>query len=103
MKRILILVAISITLTAALSAVTTSFYEESGIRDFENGRFDGITVSENGEISLAPQLQVLLDRSDLFVWSLARGRGGELYAASGVRGRIWRIAQDGSASLFTSL
>jgi outer membrane protein assembly factor BamB len=103
MKRILLIPAIIICLAAALSAVSTSFYEESGIRDFETGRFDGISVSENGELSLAPETQVLLDKSDLFVWAIARGRGGELYAATGVRGRIWRIGQDGNTSLFTSL
>ncbi len=103
MKRRIIISAFILTIAAALGAVTTSFYEESGIRDFESGRFDGISVSENGELSLAPQMQVLLDKSDLFVWSLARGRGGELYAASGVRGRIWRIGQDGTVNLFASL
>ncbi|GMV97620.1 MAG: hypothetical protein AMXMBFR83_19770, partial [Phycisphaerae bacterium] len=30
-----------------------------------------------------------------YVWSLARGKDGEVYAATGVEGQIWRIDEDG--------
>jgi len=103
MKRPLFACTLCIIFGYALFAVTTSYYEESGIRDFESGQFEGIAIDDNGELSLAPETRTLLDKEELFVWDLARGKNGEVFASTGVKGNIWRVAPDGRESLLAGL
>jgi sugar lactone lactonase YvrE len=103
MKRSLFALAFCIIFCFAILAVTTSYYEESGVRDFESGAFDGVSIDDNGELYLAPEMRILLDKEDAFVWDLARAQNGDIWASTGVKGNIWRIPSGGEASLFANV
>ena len=88
MKRSILVLTLCTIFCFALLAVTTSYYEESGVRDFESGQFDGVSIDDNGELYLAPETRVLLDKEEAFVWDLARGRNGDIWASTGIKGNI---------------
>jgi len=101
MKKIPLFIGSFLLLSALpLQAVTTSFYNNSTIQHFQYGKLDRIMISENGELSLAPEAKTILDKGDLFVWDIVRTADGTIYAATGVRGKIYRITPDGEAALF---
>ena len=103
MKRSLFTLVFCIIFCFALLAVTTSYYEESGVRDFENGQFDGVSIDDNGELYLAPETSSLLDKGDLFVWDIARGKNGDILASTGVQGNIWRVTAGGKETLVANV
>ncbi|MGO9258505.1 MAG: hypothetical protein ACLQU1_19635 [Bryobacteraceae bacterium] len=70
--------------------------------DFLRGRFDGVSLSREGRLSLAPKVDTVFTSDQPVIWSLAQGPGGVLYAATGHRGRVYRIDASGSSSLLYS-
>jgi len=86
-----------------LFAVTTSYYEEAGVRDFEGGLFEGIAIDDNGELCLAPETRAIFEKDEQFIWDLARAKNGDLIASSGSKGNLWRVAADGKQTLIASL
>lgn len=91
MKKILIILLV--TAAATLGAVNTAFYNDDSIRDFERGRLNGVSINEKGQLYLAPTMKSILDKKDLFIWKLAADTAGNIFAASGNKGRIYKISK----------
>ena len=100
MKKTVITAVLLILAVCALQAVTTSFYKDDTIREFQYGKLDRIMISENGELSIAPEAKTILDKGNLFVWDIIRAKDGNVYAATGIKGKIYRISATGKAKLF---
>jgi hypothetical protein len=83
----------------ALSASSTTAWELNSYADFIRGRFDGVSLSRDGRLTLAPKLDTLFSSDQPVVWSVAQGPDGTLYAATGHRGRVYRIEASGKSSL----
>ena len=89
-------------LAAAVPAVMASgtvAWEMNSYNDFIRGRFEGISLSRDGRLSLAPKLDTVFSSDQPVVWALAQGPDGSLYAATGHRGRVYQIDRSGKASL----
>ncbi|HEY7389921.1 MAG TPA: hypothetical protein VH640_15500 [Bryobacteraceae bacterium] len=67
--------------------------------DFIRGRFDSVSLSRDGRLSLAPKMDTVFSSDQAVVWSIAAARDGSLYAATGHRGRVYRIDPSGKSSL----
>jgi hypothetical protein len=67
--------------------------------DFVRGRFEGISLSREGRLSLSPKVETLFTSDQPVIWSVAQAPDGTLYAATGHRGRVYRIGRDGKSSL----
>ncbi len=65
--------------------------------DFVKGKFDGVSLGRDGRLSLAPKLDTLFTSEQPVIWSVASGPDGALYAATGHRGRVFRIEQNGTS------
>ncbi len=95
MKRILLLAAASI---CAWSSGTTA-WELNTYADFVRGRFEGISLSRDGQLTLAPKVQTLFSSDQPVIWSVAEAPDGSLYVATGHRGRLYRVDRTGASSL----
>lgn len=82
----------------ALASGTTA-WEMNSYSDFIRGRFDGISLSREGRLSLAPNLNTVFASDQAVVWSVAQAPDGSLYAATGHHGRVYRIDRAGKAAL----
>ena len=71
----------------------------SSYGDFVRGRFEGISLSRDGRLSLAPKLDPIFTSDQPVIWSVAQASDGTLYAATGHRGRVYRIDKAGNATL----
>jgi len=67
--------------------------------DFIRGRFQGISLSREGRISLAPKFDTVFTSDQPVIWSVAEAPDGSLYAATGNRGRVYRIDKTGKSTL----
>ena len=54
----------------------------------------------DGRLSLAPKLDTFFTSEQPVIWSVASGPDGALYAATGHRGRVFRIEQNGTSKLW---
>jgi hypothetical protein len=68
--------------------------------DFIKGKFSGISLSREGRLTLAPKIDTVFTSDQPVIWSVAQGPDGVLYAATGHRGRIYRIDKAGKSTLF---
>ncbi len=93
----------SAALVAALAAYAlasgTQAWEMNSYSDFVRGRFDGISLSREGRLSLAPKLETVFTSGQPVIWSVAEAPDGTLYAGTGHRGRVYRIDRTGKSSL----
>jgi hypothetical protein len=94
-----ILAVLAVSLAPALFSSGTTAWEMNSYSDFIKGRFNGISLSREGRLSLAPKVETVFTSDQPVIWSVAQAPDGTLYAATGHRGRIYRIDRAGKASL----
>lgn len=80
-------------------ASTTFFWREDTYEAFSQGKWEGVSLSRDGELSLAPKLELVADLGELYVWSMASDAEGNLYAGTGNEGKVFRISSDGKVEL----
>jgi sugar lactone lactonase YvrE len=83
----------------ALFSSGTTAWEMNSYADFVKGHFDGISLSREGRLSLAPKVETLFSSDQPIIWSVAQAPDGTLYAATGHRGRVYRIDRSGKSTL----
>ncbi len=91
--------AIGLAMAGAISGATTATWELSSWRDFLAGRFQGVSLSRDGRLMLAPRLETVLDSDQPVIWSVVAARDGTLYAGTGHRGRVLRRPPKGAWSV----
>jgi hypothetical protein len=78
-------------------------WRQSAKPDFGAGVFTGTSVTEEGDLRLAPALHRVTGTAETYVWCLIPdGRGGS-FAGTGSHGRILRIDAYGNASTYATL
>ena len=84
---------------AGLWASGTTAWELNTYQDFVRGRFEGISLSRDGQLTLAPKVETLFSSDQPVIWSMAPAPDGGLYVATGHRGRIYHLDRSGASSL----
>jgi hypothetical protein len=92
-------VALAAMLAPVILGSGTTAWEMNSYNDFIRGRFEGVSLSRDGHLTLAPKLETIFTSDQPVVWSLAQGPDGALYAGTGHRGRVYRIDRAGKAEL----
>jgi hypothetical protein len=91
--------ALALALPPALLSSGTVTWEMNSYNDFVRGRFTGISLSREGRLSLAPKMDTVFTSDQPVIWSAAEGPDGSIYAATGHRGRVYRIDRSGNSTL----
>ena len=81
--------------TAVLFAEGTRTWEQTKYEDFQKGTAHGVAISSRGTLELAPAFKLVAATPASAVWATAVGPQGEIYAATGAPGRVYRILPDG--------
>ena len=55
----------------------------------------GVSVTDGGALTLAPELKEVFDTGQAYVWSSAVDGAGNVYLGTGQEGRIFRVGADG--------
>ena len=95
-KALLLLAVLSLPAYPSGSAA----WEMTSYADFVRGHFDGISLSRDGRLTLGPKLDTVFTSDQPVIWSVAEASDGILYAATGNRGRVYKIDRAGKSSLY---
>jgi len=84
--------------TAAFGATTTT-WEMNGYSDFLKGKLNGLSITSEGRLVLAPAVDTVHTSDQPEIWSIARAANGTLYLGTGDRGRLYSLDAQGQSSL----
>ncbi len=83
------------------AAVKTSLWEQQQRADFDAGTPKNLSLTSQGEVMLAPKIEGFTKLKETQVWALVEDSAGNLYAATGNEGKIYKISAGGdTAELF---
>ena len=99
-KLLFVLLAIAIVAPLQLTGVETSIWQVSNFKEFLKGRLTGISISQDGELGLAPQAKMLFNPDEALALSLAADGQHILYIGTGHQGKVFRVTPAGKSSLF---
>src|SRR6516165_231496 len=67
--------------------------------EIEKGDARGVSIADNGALTLAPSLTEVFDTKQAYVWSVASDPVGNIYLGTGHEGRVFKVDRDGRGSL----
>ncbi|HWY47672.1 MAG TPA: hypothetical protein VNX70_09835 [Bryobacteraceae bacterium] len=85
--------------SGSLWAATSTTWEMNTYQDFLKGRFTGVSLDQNGKLTLAPKLETVFSSGQTVIWSVAPAPDGSYYAGTGHRGRLYRVTSSGAGTL----
>lgn len=85
--------------TLLLNAQGTRLWTQSQLGEFEKGTAQGVELASDGHLTAGAVARELLTRPSGFVWSVAVGSDGTLYAGTASPASVWRVpvGKDGKA------
>ena len=97
----LLLLAPTLILSAVLKTEAGGpvIWETSSRAELLNGESHGVSVTDTGALTPAPQFTQVFDTEQAFVWSSAADSAGNVYLGTGHDGRIFRVGADGKGAL----
>jgi WD40 repeat protein len=75
------------------------FWEISKQEDIAKGDAQGVSIAENGAITLAPSFALVYDTKEAYIWSSAADAAGNIYLGTGHEGRIFKVEPSGQGRL----
>ena len=97
--RILYIAAFLLLATATSEAGSAKTWQQHTYDDFAKGESEGISITADGALILAPALADTVDLEAERIWSLARNPKGGLYVGTGDSGRLFTLDDKGQAQL----
>jgi hypothetical protein len=67
------------------------------------GEPDGVSITGNGKLIMAPAFEAQLDTEEAFVYSAVAGPDGTLYVGTGNNGKIFRLQRNGNGGEWSKL
>jgi hypothetical protein len=74
-------------------------WEISSRAELLKGEARGVSVTDTGVLTLAPNLNQLFNTDQAYVWSTAIDAAGNIYLGTGHDGKLFRVGPDGKGSL----
>src|ERR1700749_2451084 len=71
------------------------FWETSKQEDVVKGDARGVSIAENGAVTLAPAYSLVYDTKEAYIWSSTTDVAGNIYLVSGNDGKIFKETAEG--------
>jgi hypothetical protein len=81
--------------TACLNATEPARWIISEQREFLLGELDGVSITSDGKLILAPAVESLFETEEAFIYSAVVDDTGTLYLGSGNNGKIFQVSSQG--------
>jgi len=91
-------ISISFWIVSA-SAGGPVFWRVNTRAEIEKGDAKGVSIADNGALTLAPSLIEVFDTKQAYIWSAAADNAGNLYLGTGHEGRVFKVDPSGKGSL----
>ncbi|MFZ1699685.1 MAG: hypothetical protein WBO10_07500 [Pyrinomonadaceae bacterium] len=100
--RYFIVLAIFVFVLSSYAA-EPSVWTVNSRADVLKGDARGVSIDQNGTISLSPKLTEVFRTAQQYIWSSVVGANGDVYLGTGGDGKIFKVAANGSGSQFADL
>jgi hypothetical protein len=94
-----LLVFLFLSLVISVSAGGPVFWRINTRAEVEKGDARGVSIADNGSMTLAPTLVEVFDTKQAYVWSAVADDAGNIYLGAGNEGRIFKVDPSGKGSL----
>jgi hypothetical protein len=91
-------ISISFWIVSA-SAGGPVFWRVNTRAEIEKGDARGVSIADNGALTLAPALIEVFDTKQAYIWSAAADKAGNIYLGTGHEGRVYKVDPSGKGSL----
>ena len=85
-------------LTSALWAEGTQLWQQSKFDEFEKGTSNGVAISSDGRLQLAPSLKSIYTSPSTYIWQVVSDAQGTAYLGAGSPARVYRVTPDGKST-----
>jgi hypothetical protein len=75
------------------------FWRVSTRADIEKGDANGVSIADNGALTLAPAFTEVYDTKQAYVWAAVADNAGNVYLGTGHDGRVFKVDASGKGSL----
>lgn len=103
-KAVVVAAALSALISGAASpslrAASTKVWEVSEFKDFAPGKFENLSLTYEGRLTLGPSLEAVYSSDQPVIWDTAVAPDGSIYVATGHQGHVYRIDSKGESRLF---
>lgn len=93
-----------VVLTALVTTLVTTdasaprVWKTTTLADLAKGEAENLSIDASGRLMLGPLVTRTYEGTDPFIWCLASGPDGSLYAGGGNEGKVFRIDREGQAA-----
>src|SRR5271166_1241770 len=98
-RRYLLAMLVLAGLCASLQAAKVKVWHQHSSSDYDKAHFSNSVISNEGTLRLARQLRPLASLDATHVWDLLEDTDGNLIAATGDEGKIYKITPEGMISV----
>jgi hypothetical protein len=103
MKKYLLFAVLFILFSNTIKASEPAIWSVNSRADVLKGDARGVSIDDNGVISLAPKLSEVYRTEQPFVWSSAIDSAGNVYLGTGGDGKVFKVDAAGKGTLFADL
>jgi sugar lactone lactonase YvrE len=103
MKIHLTAVLLALVMAVTTPAAGPSVWTVDSRSEVLRGDSKGVSIDDDGTITLAPKLTEVFKTEQAYIWSSAVDAGGNVYLGTGGDGKIFKLNASGAGSLFTDL
>src|SRR5262250_1980236 len=75
------------------------FWEISRQEEIVKGDARGVSIEDNGNITLAPAFSLVYDTKEAYIWSSTVDSAGNIYLGTGHDGRIFKVDPNGTGRM----
>lgn len=89
--RTVVFALLAIAIARQGQGVETTFWQLGTFDEFLQGTLQNVSLSKEGELTLAPEAQTVFNPEEALALSLASDRQGNLYIGTGHQGKVFRV------------
>ncbi len=101
MKKSLWLLPIALALPTL--GVIPQFWETRTYDEFRQGDLNGLSVTGDGQLMLAPSFDLVFDTPDPIIFSAVTDLEGNVYLGTGHDGKVYKVDDGGTGSVLADL
>ncbi len=103
MKKYFLFLIFALFFTNTIQASEPAIWTIGTREDVLKGESRGVSIDENGTISLAPNLSELFNTGQSYIWSSATDAAGNTFLGTGSDGKIYKVDAGGKGAQFADL
>src|SRR5947209_11521694 len=86
-------------LSSSLWSEGTQLWQQSKFEEFKKGTSNGVAISSDGRLQLAPSLKSVYTSPSTYLWQVVSDAQGNAFLGAGSPARVYRVTADGKSTV----